>query len=148
MLSTGSRVLVGFRTFGSWALECSLGRCDLPGSGIEPVSPASAGGFFSTEPRGKPCHCLFIFSFPPTSFPPCNLNKLQWCLVQLRFNSMARGPHPGAFRGNPQGPSDDLQQCRKLAPVSNGTGARETSQALQCPYGGSVTAFSEPVGPR
>ena len=28
---------------------------DLPGPGIEPMSPASAGGFFTTEPPGKPC---------------------------------------------------------------------------------------------
>ena len=27
---------------------------DLPGPGIEPVSPALAGGFFPTEPPGKP----------------------------------------------------------------------------------------------
>ena len=27
---------------------------DLPGSGLEPVSPALAGGFFTTEPPGKP----------------------------------------------------------------------------------------------
>ena len=27
---------------------------DLPGSGIEPVSPALAGGFFTTETPGKP----------------------------------------------------------------------------------------------
>ena len=27
---------------------------DPPGSGIEPVCPASAGGFFATEPPGKP----------------------------------------------------------------------------------------------
>ena len=26
---------------------------DLPGPGIEPESPASAGGFFTTEPPGK-----------------------------------------------------------------------------------------------
>ena len=30
----------------------SLG--DLSGPGIQPVSPASAGGFFTTEPPGKP----------------------------------------------------------------------------------------------
>ena len=28
---------------------------DLPEPGIEPVSPASAGGFFTAEPPGKPC---------------------------------------------------------------------------------------------
>ena len=27
---------------------------DLPGPGTEPVSPALAGGFFTTEPPGKP----------------------------------------------------------------------------------------------
>ena len=27
---------------------------DLPGPGVEPMSPALAGGFFTTEPRGKP----------------------------------------------------------------------------------------------
>ena len=27
---------------------------DLPDSGIKPVSPALAGGFFTTEPPGKP----------------------------------------------------------------------------------------------
>jgi len=27
---------------------------DLPGPGIEPVSPALAGGFFATESPGKP----------------------------------------------------------------------------------------------
>ena len=27
---------------------------DLPGSGMEPVSPALTGGFFTTEPPGKP----------------------------------------------------------------------------------------------
>ena len=29
------------------------GMCDLPGAGIEPMSPALAGGFFTTEPPGK-----------------------------------------------------------------------------------------------
>ena len=32
---------------------------DLPGSGIEPVSPALAGGFFTTEPPGKPAVGIF-----------------------------------------------------------------------------------------
>ena len=27
---------------------------DLPDPGVEPTSPASAGGFFTTEPHGKP----------------------------------------------------------------------------------------------
>ena len=28
---------------------------DLPGMGIEPGSPASAGGFFTAEPQGNLC---------------------------------------------------------------------------------------------
>ena len=31
---------------------------DLPDPGIEPVSSALAGGFFTTEPPGKPSHSL------------------------------------------------------------------------------------------
>ena len=37
----------------------SLG--DLPNPGIEPASPALAGGFFTTEPPGKPPPCLTTF---------------------------------------------------------------------------------------
>ena len=33
---------------------------DLPGSGLEPLSPALAGGFFAAEPPGKkPCLGLY-----------------------------------------------------------------------------------------
>ena len=37
----------------TWALVL-LRLWDLPGSGIEPVSPALAGGFVTTEPPGNP----------------------------------------------------------------------------------------------
>ena len=39
---------------GRWVLVALL-LWDLPGPGVEPVSPALAGRFFTTEPRGKPC---------------------------------------------------------------------------------------------
>ena len=32
---------------------------DFPHPGIEPMSPALAGGFFTTEPPGKP-RCVFL----------------------------------------------------------------------------------------
>ena len=62
--SMGSR-RVGFSSCGSWALERRLSTCgaralllrgmwDLPGPGLEPVSPALAGGFLTTVPPGKP----------------------------------------------------------------------------------------------
>ena len=52
--SCGSRAL-GHR-LNSWAARIYLlrGMWDLPRPGIEPVSPTLAGGFFSTEPPGKP----------------------------------------------------------------------------------------------
>ena len=49
--STGSAVMVH-------RISCSAAMWDLPGSGIEPVSPALAGRFFTTEPPEKP---LIIF---------------------------------------------------------------------------------------
>ena len=61
--STGSRS-VGFRSCGSRALERRLSSCgawaqllhsmwDLPGPGIEPMSPALASRFLTTAPPGK-----------------------------------------------------------------------------------------------
>ena len=44
---------MGFSSCGAWA-ELPHGMWDLPGSGIEPVSPALAGQFFTTEPPEKP----------------------------------------------------------------------------------------------
>ena len=39
---------------------------DLPGPGIEPVSPAPAGGFLTTEPpRGKPSLIAQLGKNPP-----------------------------------------------------------------------------------
>ena len=54
----------GLSSCGLWALECRLSSCgtwawllrgtwDLPGPGLEPVSPALAGGFSTTAPAGK-----------------------------------------------------------------------------------------------
>ena len=37
------------------------GMWDLPGPGLEPVSPASAGGFLTTAPPGKPLRYSFFF---------------------------------------------------------------------------------------
>ena len=36
-----------------WVAISSLGG--LPNAGTEPMSPALAGGFFTTEPPGRPC---------------------------------------------------------------------------------------------
>ena len=55
----------GLSSCGLWALERRLSSCgaraqllrgmwDLPGPGLEPMSPALAGGFLTTAPPGKP----------------------------------------------------------------------------------------------
>ena len=41
---------------------------DLPGSGIEPMSPALAGGFFTTGPPGKPQNVKGLNPFNTTVF--------------------------------------------------------------------------------
>ena len=38
---------------------------DLPGPGIEPVSPALAGGFLTTAPAGKFSFFLYLQLFEP-----------------------------------------------------------------------------------
>ena len=45
--------------------------CDLLGPGLQPVSPALAGGFLTIEPPGKSPVCLFVclFVFPLCSLP-------------------------------------------------------------------------------
>ena len=35
---------------------------NLPDPGIEPVSPALAGGFFTTEPPGKPIYMSYMYN--------------------------------------------------------------------------------------
>ena len=53
---------------------------DLPGPGIEPISPALAGRFLTTGPPGKPLQSRF-----EANLPPALTNSLQsgdWC--QLR----------------------------------------------------------------
>ena len=72
--SMGSRY-AGFSSCGSQALECRLSSCgtwayllhgmwDLPGPGLEAVSPALVGGFLSTVPPGKPLDFILCYIFP------------------------------------------------------------------------------------
>ena len=66
--STGSRhagsvvVAHGLSSCGSWALLLH-GMWDLPRPGLEPMSPALAGGFLTTAPPGKPSFWFLIIYF-------------------------------------------------------------------------------------
>ena len=52
----------GFRSCGTWPyLPC--GTWHLPRAGIEPMSPALAGGFFTTGPPGQPSSVFLWGSF-------------------------------------------------------------------------------------
>ena len=42
---------------------------DLPGPGIEPVSPELAGGFLTTEPPGKSQFQVYLKSFDSLKIP-------------------------------------------------------------------------------
>ena len=74
-LGTRASVVVarGLSSCGSRALECRLSSCgaqaqllrsmwDLPRPGLEPVSPALAGGFSATAPPGKPSFLFLMLS--------------------------------------------------------------------------------------
>ena len=47
-------------------LSCYSSMWDLPGPGMEPASPASAGGFLTSRPPGKPCS--YDLTTPSTSY--------------------------------------------------------------------------------
>ena len=81
--NTGSRC-VGFSSCSSQALECRLssfgarayllrGIWDLPGPGLEPVSPALAGGFLTTAPPGKSKKCVLMLQ--GDMFSMCQLGQ-------------------------------------------------------------------------
>ena len=102
----GARALgrVGFSSCGSRALEHRLSSCgprayvlrslwNLPGPGLEPVSPALAGGFLTTAPPGKSRHawfflgtlvcrpwpwkCILLTTVPESSYPLINFLLLK-----------------------------------------------------------------------
>ena len=52
----------GFSSCGAWA-QLLCGMWDLSGPGIEPASPALAGGFLTTVPPGKSLTCLVVYFF-------------------------------------------------------------------------------------
>ena len=79
---------------------------DLPDPGIKPASPAFAGGFFTTEPPGKPSSVspqglffFFFFSIPaPNGFynlrllhsHPVNPFTFKWWVWRCRVNACGK----------------------------------------------------------
>ena len=58
--SCGSRALERRLSSGGARAQLFFSMCDLPRPGIEPTSPALAGGFLTTEPPGRASDlCIF-----------------------------------------------------------------------------------------
>ena len=64
---------------------------DLPGPGLEPVSPALAGGFLTTAPPGKPCCVDLIFSHQFLSEHLLYTMYSGWTWFLLSWSSESRG---------------------------------------------------------
>ena len=71
IMSCQAPLSMGFSRQESWSGLPFPSPGDLPDPGVEPTSPALAGGFFTTEPRGEPSiplphlYILFICLFLP-----------------------------------------------------------------------------------
>ena len=78
---------------------------DLPDSGIEPMSPALAGGFLSIVPPGKP------------SLKPLPVNAFEWLLPSFGGPRM-EGDRAGNGRG--QDSQDARWQCGRRVWMRNG----------------------------
>ena len=52
-------LFMGFPRQEYWSVLPFPSLGDLPGPGVEPASPALAGGFFITEPPRKPSYLIF-----------------------------------------------------------------------------------------
>ena len=116
----------GFSSCGSQALECRLSSCgaqalllcnmwDVPGSGLEPVSPALAGGFSTTAPPGKPWSILWTHNYPYaclafnyilfsiTTYRSCFSSSFQNFLREFPGSPVVRTPNfhwaPGSIPG-------------------------------------------------
>ena len=60
------------------------GMWDLPGLGIKPVSPALAGGFFTTGPPGKSQRPLFLLCLS-ISLLLVNISHFHFSYYKLKF---------------------------------------------------------------
>ena len=104
--SCGRAQALGHRigSYGTWA-ELLQGMLDLPRPGIQPMSPALAGGFFTPEPPGKPLSWSFdsqalcfsrasssrpssrwVFSFKSSIICFWSSPPLFWDAIQMFFN--------------------------------------------------------------
>ena len=61
---------------------------DLPGPGLEPVSPALAGGFLTTAPPGKPPLHIFKSVFVVVVIELYEFLYVFWILTPYQMHSL------------------------------------------------------------
>ena len=134
----------GLSSCASWALEHRLSSCgtrasllhgmwDLPGPGLEPMSPALAGGFLTTVPPGK--------SLSPVTFKTHVHLKSHKHIYRLFFLNHEEN----VFECDPL-PTNScngdfvVHNTRKPRPVFHPTGARSSWLHTFCPWGSESTS--------
>ena len=109
--SCGSQTLEHrLNSCGTWA-QLLCGMWDLPGSGIEPVSPALTGGFFTPEPPGKPLLAVLILGNLLPALSRCSVSIFPHAdfLMYLREEGT---PRPSVL------PSDLSQKILNIVPCA------------------------------
>ena len=92
--------------------QLSCGMWNLPGPGIKPVSPALAGGFFTTEPPGKCGHSSLTFQFITA--------LLLWTLPEVPVEVMLKNwVHITAFPADPSSGSLRTWKSQGLSPAEH-----------------------------
>ena len=74
LLLVAVRGLLRLSSCGAWA-QLLCGMRDPLGPGLEPMSPALAGGLLTTAPPGKPEKCKFKIQDTPTYLLEWQINK-------------------------------------------------------------------------
>ena len=103
---------------GSTQAQLLLGLWDLPGPGVEPVSPALAGGFFTpwaTREAQQGCCFFFFFSFLQSGLPTLEKDCLLYspCKPFLSSQSVSVSPALSTPPPHRRGPRSGLGAGRK-----------------------------------
>ena len=94
LLAVASLGCLGFSSHSSQA-QLLCGMWDLPGPGIEPVSPTLGGGLLSTAPPGKSSSKKFLLWPTSCSLPPITMTYLLlWLFISAPANFNTYGGDP------------------------------------------------------
>ena len=89
-LWTVGSVVVARRLQSTASVVVAHSTWDPPGPGLEPVSPALAGGFLTTAPPGKPAICCFTQFCLSSHFPfPKFEISLDLCIIKINIEYLS-----------------------------------------------------------